>query len=97
MALVAPFPVIDFVDVIEARPAWQAQAACKGAGLEVNFFPERGQRSAVARFFCSGCDVREECLDYALGFGDGTAPLPGIWGGKSDRERQKLRGLRKSG
>lgn len=56
------------------------------------FFPEE-VRSAVgrailveAREVCFGCEVREECLEYALQFEEW-----GIWGGMSEQERNRLR------
>lgn len=56
------------------------------------FFPEE-VRSAVgravlfeAREICSGCEVREPCLEYALRFEEW-----GIWGGLSEHERNRLR------
>jgi len=36
---------------------------------------------------CKGCEVREQCLDYALANGEKF----GIWGGLSERERRRLR------
>lgn len=56
------------------------------------FFPEE-VRSSVgrailveAREICSGCEVREPCLEYALRFEEW-----GIWGGMSEQERNRLR------
>jgi WhiB family redox-sensing transcriptional regulator len=36
---------------------------------------------------CRGCEVRQQCLDYALANGEKF----GIWGGLSERERRRLR------
>ena len=36
---------------------------------------------------CVGCDVRSECLEYALANDERF----GIWGGLSERERRKLK------
>ena len=36
---------------------------------------------------CLTCDVRDECLEYALGNDERF----GIWGGMSERERRKLK------
>lgn len=37
---------------------------------------------------CNSCDVREQCLEYALQHDE----RDGIWGGKTPRERAKLTG-----
>ncbi len=36
---------------------------------------------------CTSCEVRVECLDYALANDERF----GIWGGLSERERRRLR------
>jgi WhiB family redox-sensing transcriptional regulator len=40
-----------------------------------------------AKRICSGCEVRAECLEYALAHDERF----GIWGGLSERERRRLR------
>jgi hypothetical protein len=40
-----------------------------------------------AKRLCASCDVREQCLDYAL---DNDERF-GIWGGHSERERRKIK------
>jgi WhiB family transcriptional regulator, redox-sensing transcriptional regulator len=68
------------------RPAWHAQAACKGMGPDA-FFPERGQSTAAALAVCEGCEVRSECLSTALADPD----TQGVWGGLSGTGRKVLR------
>ena len=36
---------------------------------------------------CTGCEVRGECLEYALAHDERF----GIWGGLSERERRRLK------
>lgn len=70
------------------KPEWMERASCHAYPVEL-FFPEAGDSSAVVRAakrVCSLCPVRNECLEYALEY-DG---MPGIWGGKTQRERRKL-------
>lgn len=54
------------------------------------FYPNRGDNAGAnrAKAICAGCDVRAECLAYAL-----TSPRErfGIWGGLSTNERVSLR------
>ena len=51
------------------------------------FFPEKGGSTREAKKVCLTCDVRDECLEYAL-MNDERF---GIWGGLSERERRKLK------
>jgi hypothetical protein len=69
-----------------ARPAWQAQAACRGVGVEV-FFPERGESTAPAKALCATCPVTEPCRQYAIAHTD----VYGVWGGTSTQQRSVLR------
>lgn len=73
-------------------PEWMTAAACNGADLNL-FFPAPGQSSKPAVAYCRRCPVRERCLDYALGYAD--RDLPGIWGGLSENQRNKLRRTRR--
>jgi WhiB family transcriptional regulator, redox-sensing transcriptional regulator len=47
---------------------------------------ERLAREADAKGICLGCDVREECLEYALSIREPH----GIWGGLNENERKLL-------
>lgn len=66
---------------------WFAHAACRGIDPEL-FFPERGAPGAgrEAKAVCAGCEVRQECLDYALA----NQECYGVWGGTSSQERQRM-------
>lgn len=66
---------------------WRLLAACRSADPDL-FFPvsESGrslEQVAAAKAVCSGCQVRRECLAFALAAGE----VHGIWGGRSERER----------
>ncbi len=76
------------IDSLFRRPAWHAQAACRGRGT-ADFFPARGESLEPARAFCDCCTVQVECLGYALEAEDPR--LIGIWAGTTDRQRLKLR------
>lgn len=65
---------------------WVSLGACKHEDSAL-FFPGRGGECDKARAICETCPVRAECLDYALK----NCIQHGIWGGKSERERRKLR------
>ena len=66
--------------------AWQEHALCAQTDPEA-FFPEKGGSTREAKRVCTGCEVRAECLEYALANDERF----GIWGGLSERERRKLR------
>jgi WhiB family redox-sensing transcriptional regulator len=66
--------------------AWQADSLCAQTDPEA-FFPEKGGSTRDAKKICSACEVKSQCLEYALGNDERF----GIWGGLSERERRKLR------
>lgn len=78
-------------DVTDAR--WQDKAACRGP-QSVVFFPpasferkdDKRQREARAKEICSGCSVRQECLDFAVEIREPH----GIWGGLNEAERREM-------
>jgi WhiB family transcriptional regulator, redox-sensing transcriptional regulator len=65
---------------------WQERALCAQTDPEA-FFPEKGGSTREAKRICAGCEVRAECLEYALTFDERF----GIWGGLSERERRRLK------
>jgi len=66
------------------RPAWHAQAACRGKG-PARWFPGQGDDLGPARELCAACPVREPCLEAA------RTERNGIWGGQSERQRRRER------
>jgi WhiB family redox-sensing transcriptional regulator len=66
--------------------SWQEQALCAETDPEA-FFPEKGGSTREAKKICTGCEVKAECLEYALSNDERF----GIWGGLSERERRRLR------
>lgn len=65
---------------------WQSDALCAQTDPEA-FFPEKGGSTRDAKRICNECDVRGQCLEYALSNDERF----GIWGGLSERERRKLK------
>lgn len=66
-------------------PEWMDRALCAQVDYEM-FFPEKGGSTADAKRLCGTCDVREDCLRYAIDHHERF----GIWGGKSERERRAI-------
>ncbi|MFJ4654193.1 WhiB family transcriptional regulator [Nocardia sp. NPDC088792] len=67
-------------------PPWRGRAACARFDPET-FFPRQGRSSLPAKRICVSCNVREQCLDFALTH----SQIFGIWGGMTPRERQQFR------
>ncbi|MHC0432128.1 WhiB family transcriptional regulator [Streptomyces sp. O3] len=77
--------MISDTDVVRV-PAWQAEALCAQTGPEF-FFPEPGGSVSEAKRLCMACEGRAACLEYALVHDERF----GVWGGLSEKERQRLR------
>jgi len=78
-------------EVVSHKAEWWSRAACRSADPEL-FFPvsEAGPALAEigrAKAVCAACDVRHECLAFALA----TRQPHGVWGGTRPHERQVLR------
>jgi WhiB family transcriptional regulator, redox-sensing transcriptional regulator len=72
---------------IPADPApWMDRGLCKETDPEA-FFPEKGESNRNAKSVCFGCEVRAECLEYALANDERW----GVWGGLSEKQRRKLK------
>jgi WhiB family redox-sensing transcriptional regulator len=70
---------------------WQAAGACLSADPEI-FFPVSGCGASAAqieqaRQICARCQVRSECLDFAMSTGE----MHGIWGGTTPEDRTRER------
>jgi len=76
---------------------WVQRARCKDEDPEL-FFPVGTSGPALeqierARAICMQCEVREECLEWALASGQDA----GVWGGTSEEERKAMRRSRRLG
>ncbi|WP_445401571.1 WhiB family transcriptional regulator [Streptomyces sp. LE64] len=82
--------LIEAVDTVEGMDeeelGWQERALCAQTDPE-SFFPEKGGSTREAKKVCLACEVRSECLEYALANDERF----GIWGGLSERERRRLK------
>ncbi len=77
----------DFEALFDAvEDEWQDRALCAQTDPEA-FFPEKGGSTREAKRICSGCEVKADCLEYALHNDERF----GIWGGMSERERRRLK------
>ncbi len=67
---------------------WMDDALCAQTDPEI-FFPENGGSTRNAKRICGGCDVREECLQYALR----TGQTVGVWAGLSPQQLRRQPGF----
>ncbi len=66
--------------------AWMTLGNCQQEHIGV-FFPSDGIGVRRAQQVCEGCPVQATCLDYAIDL----RIEHGVWGGKSERQRQRIR------
>jgi len=69
-----------------APPPWVEAALCAQTDPDL-FHPVKGGSNRAAKAVCARCDVRPDCLAYALG--DPT--LDSVWGGTTETERRRIR------
>lgn len=79
-------PILPLFSDGDSMLGWQDRALCSQTDPEA-FFPEKGGSTRDAKKVCVGCEVKAECLEYALRNDERF----GIWGGLSERERRKLK------
>jgi len=60
-------------------------AACRGLDPDL-FYAESGTAIMKAKSLCATCDVREQCLEWAI-----RREEFGVWGGTTARERAAMR------
>ena len=80
---------------MDNRASWWSRAACATADPDL-FFPISHSGPAVrqvmrAKAICARCDIRRECLRYALSAGS----IQGVWGGMTEAERRRLQRQRR--
>ena len=64
---------------------WNSRAACRGLDPLI-FFPATDEEAEPAKDVCGTCDVRDACLEHALG----VREREGVWGGCTERERRRI-------
>lgn len=80
------------VSTVRQKPAWMDEGLCFGCDPEL-WYPGRGDNATLsaAKAICAACPHRETCLEHALEVGEKW----GVWGGKSERERRRIRSKRR--
>lgn len=77
--------IIGTLEYLINKEPWTTKARCAETDPEA-FFPEKGGSTAAAKRICQFCEVRAECLEYALA----NRERYGIYGGMSERERRQI-------
>lgn len=86
-SIMPSMPSVEDIDKFDLVPlSWQEQALCAQTDPEA-FFPEKGGSTREAKAICAACEVREQCLSYAIENDERF----GIWGGLSERERRRFK------
>lgn len=73
--------------VLMERPGWWADAACRTAPADVNFFPSKGASAAAAKAVCNTCPACEPCRETAIA----NDEEHGVFGGTTADEREQIR------
>lgn len=78
----SPTPPIVHLD----KMPWAEDALCRSHGDPAVFYPDRSaaEAAAAAKRICHHCQVREECLAWAIE----NDEQHGVWGGLTVRERR---------
>jgi WhiB family redox-sensing transcriptional regulator len=84
--VIVPLAQVFVSPAAEDELGWKDQALCAQTDPDA-FFPEKGGSTREAKRVCRSCEVRAECLGYALEHDERF----GIWGGMSERERRRLK------
>lgn len=68
---------------------WRARTLCAYlAPHEIGYFTSSSAQDIVrAKLVCDSCDVKEQCLAYALRTNENT----NVYGGKSEQERRSMK------
>lgn len=64
---------------------WLNESACRGLDPAI-FYPLTDEEADDAKSVCSACPVQEACLEHAIGHREHN----GVWGGATERERQRI-------
>jgi len=80
--------------ISDGDQTWKKRGACVDFP-SVWWFPEKGhghnqQPARQAKEICRGCDVRVECLEYAITHNE----VYGLWGGLGYKDRVKIKKLK---
>lgn len=73
--------------ILNRDEKWKRDAECRDIDDPDTFFPPLSDPAIEQLKICAKCDVREQCLKYALQRNEAY----GVWGGKTADERRAIR------
>lgn len=80
--------------ILASDPDWMNLGYCRIMNINPHeFYPDDAAGVARARLHCQQCDVSDECLTFALEKGERW----GVWGGTSERQRERIARARRRG
>jgi WhiB family redox-sensing transcriptional regulator len=79
--------VDDLPGQLPAPGEWAEHGACVDHDNPDLWFPTNSHQAREAIEICHTCPVERDCLEHAIRVGE----IHGIWGGKSERERARIR------
>jgi WhiB family transcriptional regulator, redox-sensing transcriptional regulator len=91
-ASISPAALVLVQLIVSAAQPWSGRALCAQTDPHI-FFCDGTSETAQAKAICRRCEVRAECLSYALQAGEAF----GVWGGHDPDERRRLLRQRRSG
>jgi WhiB family redox-sensing transcriptional regulator len=74
------------LESIRNTERWTEDALCAQVDVGDVFFPNHGESPAEAKRICHNCEVKAQCLAWALEHNE-----VGVWGEKTERERKALK------
>jgi WhiB family transcriptional regulator, redox-sensing transcriptional regulator len=82
-----------FTTPVKDEGTWWDDALCAEVDAEL-FFPDKSGSIVYALRVCALCDVRAECLQFALAHSVDPEDIGnwGVWGGTSAQDRQVMLG-----
>lgn len=87
--LMSALPLLE-LPLTPPPPNFDGSQLCAQTDPEL-FFPHKGGTSAPAKRICGRCEFLNPCRRYALTARGGDRPVTGVWGGTSERDRQRIR------
>lgn len=72
---------------VRANPNWRVLGSCATKHYPDLWFESEATSHAAAKLVCQNCEIRKECLEYAME----EKINYGMWGGLTERERRRLK------
>lgn len=71
---------------MDGKNSWKLQGRCRVSKYPDRWYSNNRSEQLEAKRICSGCEVKERCLEEALAKGD----IWGVWGGMNQSDRREV-------